>query len=87
MDATKTEMSQDEVEGSAIHFNSGNRIRNKALRRAQVLKDRRQKNKVCVVIGSCSRLRDKICLLFLSDFLCYSILLLYYAPADRGTSG
>jgi hypothetical protein len=63
---TETEMDRDELEGSAFQFNSGNRIsnkalrraqvrkyiRDKALRRAQVRKDRRQKNKVLVVISS-----------------------------------
>jgi hypothetical protein len=50
MDHTETELVQDEMERSAVDFNSANRIRNKTLRRAQVRKDRRQKNKVCVVI-------------------------------------
>jgi hypothetical protein len=48
MGDTETEMAQDELEESAFQFNSGNRIRNKALRRVQVRKDRRQKNKVFV---------------------------------------
>jgi uncharacterized protein YecT (DUF1311 family) len=46
MDHTETELVEDEKEGSAIDFDSANRIRNKTLRRAQVLKDRRQKSKV-----------------------------------------
>lgn len=48
----ETESPQDQLEGGAFDFNSGNRIRNKALRRAQIRKDRRQKNKVFVVISS-----------------------------------
>lgn len=46
MDYTETKLVQDEIEGSAVDFNCANRIRNKTLRRAQVRKDRRQKNKL-----------------------------------------
>ncbi|PNF39769.1 hypothetical protein B7P43_G03510 [Cryptotermes secundus] len=46
MDHTETKFVQDEVEGGAVHLNSANRIRNKTLRRAQVRKDKRQKNKL-----------------------------------------
>jgi hypothetical protein len=50
MDHKETKLVQEENEGSAVDFNSANRIRNKTLRRAQVHKDKRHKKKVCVVL-------------------------------------
>jgi hypothetical protein len=78
MDHTETKLVQDEMEGSAVDFNSANRIRNKTLRRAQVRKDKRQKNKVCGNVRH-QQLRVylrayynkfQIILTFYSDFLC-----------------
>jgi hypothetical protein len=50
MDLSETELVQnEEKEENTIHLNSANRIRNKTLRRAQVLKTKRQITKVCVI--------------------------------------
>jgi hypothetical protein len=47
MDSCEVESIKDQAEGNAVDFNTAYRVKNKALRRAQVVKDKRRKNKVC----------------------------------------
>jgi hypothetical protein len=47
MDGFEVESVKDQTEGNAVDFNTAYRVKNKALRRAQVVKDKRRKNKVC----------------------------------------
>ena len=47
MDGCEVEVVKDQAEGSVVDFNTANRVKNKSLRRAQVVKDKRRKNKVC----------------------------------------
>jgi hypothetical protein len=47
MDGCEVEAVKDETEGNVSDFNTANRVKNKSLRRAQVVKDKRRKNKVC----------------------------------------
>jgi hypothetical protein len=47
MDSCEVESIKDQAEGNAVDFNTTYRVKNKALRRAQVVKDKRRKNKVC----------------------------------------
>jgi hypothetical protein len=49
MDFQTAELVNSEKERNSLDLNSANQIRNKTLRRAQVLKDKRQKTKVCVI--------------------------------------
>jgi hypothetical protein len=49
MDVSEAELIRNEKEGNSVVLNSANQIKNKTLRRAQVLKDKRRKSKVCVV--------------------------------------
>jgi hypothetical protein len=48
MDFQAVELVNSEKERNSLDLNSVNQVRNKTLRRAQVLKDKRQKTKVCV---------------------------------------
>jgi len=47
MDDCEVESVKDQAEGNVVDFNTAYRVKNKALRRAQVVKDKRRKNKVC----------------------------------------
>jgi hypothetical protein len=47
MDRCEVESVKDQTEGNVVDFNTPYRVKNKALRRAQVVKDKRRKNKVC----------------------------------------
>jgi hypothetical protein len=47
MDGCDVESVKDQAEGNVVDFNTAYRVKNKALRRAQVVKDKRRKNKVC----------------------------------------
>jgi hypothetical protein len=47
MDRCEADSVKDQKEGDLVDFSSANRVKNKTLRRAQVLKDRCRKNKVC----------------------------------------
>lgn len=47
MDVCEIESVKDQTEGNVVDFNTAYRVKNKALRRAQVVKDKRRKNKVC----------------------------------------
>ena len=47
MDGCEVEVVKDQAERSVVDFNTANRVKNKSLRRAQVVKDKRRKNKVC----------------------------------------
>lgn len=49
MDSLEAELIHNEKEINLVDLKSANQIRNKTLRRAQVLKDKRQKSKVCVI--------------------------------------
>jgi hypothetical protein len=80
MDHAETKLVEDEVEGSAVDFNSANRIRNKTLRRAQVRKDRRQKNKVYVVICVANNYVCAFVLIITSFFLKLFSVLLFGIP-------
>jgi hypothetical protein len=68
MGDTETESAQDQLEGGAFDFNSGNSIRNKALRRAQVRKDRRQKNKVFVVVSLSPKMYVYLSVVIITNF-------------------
>jgi hypothetical protein len=47
MDGFEEVSVKDQAEGNVLDFNTAYRVKNKALRRAQVVKDKRRKNKVC----------------------------------------
>jgi hypothetical protein len=47
MDGSEVESVKDQAEGNVVDFNTAYRVKNKALRRAQAVKDKRRKNKVC----------------------------------------
>jgi hypothetical protein len=47
MDRREVESVKDQTDGNVVDFNTPYRVKNKALRRAQVVKDKRRKNKVC----------------------------------------
>jgi hypothetical protein len=47
MDGCEVESVKDQTEGNVVDFNPAYRVKNKALRRAQVVKDKRRKSKVC----------------------------------------
>jgi predicted glycosyltransferase involved in capsule biosynthesis len=49
MDVSEEELIQNEKERNSIYLNSANQIKNRTLRRAQVLKDKRRKSKVCMI--------------------------------------
>jgi len=47
MDGCEVVSVKDQAEGNVVDFNNAYQVKNKALRRAQVIKDKRRKNKVC----------------------------------------
>jgi len=47
MDGCEVVSVKDQAEGNVVDFNTAYQVKNKALRRAQVVKDKRRKNKVC----------------------------------------
>ena len=47
MDECEVESVKDQKEGNVVDFNTANRAKNKSVRRAQVLKDKHRKSKVC----------------------------------------
>jgi hypothetical protein len=47
MDGCEVESVKDQGEGNVVDFNTPYRVKNKALRRAQAIKEKRRKNKVC----------------------------------------
>jgi len=47
MDGCEVVSVEGQAEGNVVDFNAAYRVKNKALRRAQAVKDKRRKNKVC----------------------------------------